>query len=234
MKHRNVLVITAILSLSACATLPETSPVREIPERYKAHGTEPFWSLEASDGIMSFNDGNEVITRVMEYRATPISNGWRYVSKTVTADVEFTECSDGMSEFTYKDTVTVKAGGRTFQGCGGGIVPPETLEQTQWRILSINGEIIEPERDAKLSFDGKRMSGSIGCNRLGAEYSFKEKTLLVGPVMSTRMACPDPLGAQEYAVVTLLGALQSTDFPGDGTMVLKDKAGGILVLEQTM
>lgn len=232
---RSIFLVLAIssMALGSCQTVADGGPISTnggLP--YKALGTEPFWALEIYTNYMIFDHDVTVVAKDM--KATSSLNGWLYTSSNLTVGIAFTPCSDGMSEFTYKDTVTVKAGGRTFQGCGGGIVPPETLEQTQWRMLSINGEIIEPERDAKLSFDGKRMSGSIGCNRLGAEYSFDGKALLIGPVMSTRMACPDPVGAQEYALVTLLGSLQSTDFPGDGTMVLKDKAGGILVLKQTM
>jgi heat shock protein HslJ len=229
---KQLLLLITVSALAACQTTSPEQPVDET--RYKAHGTEPFWSLEISDGIMRFNDGNDPITRVMEYRATPSFNGWRYVSKSITTDVTFSKCSDGMSDWTYKDTVTVMVGKNEFKGCGGGIVSPESLEETAWRISSINGAAIPAEREANLDFNDGRMNGTVGCNRLGASYEYLGKKLSVGPVMSTKMACPDPIGAQEFALVTLLGGAFSTEFPGDGTMVLTAKNGAKVVLKQSM
>jgi heat shock protein HslJ len=234
MKHRYFAVVAAALSLAACATLPEAPPMKAAPAYYDALGTEPFWSLEAYDNIMSFNDGDEQITRVMEYRATSTLNGWRYVSKNVTADVTFTQCSDGMSDRTYKDTVTVTRGKETFKGCGGGILPPTSLEHTVWRVASINGAETPPSQGAPLSFDDGRMSGTVGCNRLSADYIYAGGKLSFGPVMSTRMACQDPLASLEYAFVTLLGASPETRFTNNGSIILAGKDGVVIKLEQSI
>lgn len=228
------IICLAALGLASCQTIPAKSPEAAPDTRYRASGTEPFWSLAIDGKRMVFTLAGERHVFGAGTVSRPSFNGWRHVSKTITADVTFSPCSDGMSDRIYKDSVTVMVGDRTFQGCGGGIVPPENLDQTHWRILSINSFIIEPERGAELSFDGKRMSGTIGCNRLGAEYSFDGKALLVGPVMATKMACPEPVSGQEHALLTLLDELQSIRFTGDGAMVLEDKIGGIVVLDQSM
>ena len=234
MKHKNALILTVALSLSACATLPEPPPVEVPLVTYKAHGTEPFWSLEAHDNIMSFNDGNEQITRVMEYRVTPTLNGWRYVSKNVTADVSVTSCSDGMSDRTFKNTVTVTRGNEMFNGCGGGVLPPASLERTVWRIALINGAEIPASQGALVSFGDGRMSGTVGCNRLGSDYTFADGKLGFGPVMSTRMACQEPLTSQEFAFVSLLGASPMTSFNDNGALVLTGKNGTVVILEQSI
>jgi heat shock protein HslJ len=169
---------------------------------------------------------------VMEYRATPSFNGWRYVSKKVVADITFTPCSDGMSEFIYKDSVIVMVGDRKYEGCGGGILPPDSMENSGWRVISINGIELPHEREAMLEFAQGRMSGSIGCNRLGAEYGYKDKKLSFGPMISTKMGCPDPIAAQELAFGNLLGGAFSTKFPGDGSMVLTAKDGAEIMLRQ--
>jgi heat shock protein HslJ len=234
MKKIILTMATASLLLSACQTVPEAGNTSDRTS-YKALGTEPFWSLTLADGVMTFTDaGNEEEVRVTDYQARPSFNGWRYVSAKITADVTFSRCSDGMSERIYKDTVTVKVGEREYKGCGGGIVPPDTLERTAWRVSSINGAQIPTDQGALVAFGDGRMSGSVGCNRLGADYKFANSALSFGAVMSTKMACPDPVGKQEYALVSILNSLASTVFPGDGTMVLTGKDGGQAILMQSI
>ena len=234
MKHRNAFLLAAIMSLSACITVPEALPIKAAPTTYQALGTEPFWSLEMSNGMLTFKDANDPITRVMEYRATPTLNGWRYVAKTLTADVTLTPCGDGMSDRTYKDTVTVMVGKETYKGCGGGILPPASLERTVWRIASINGTEIPATQGAALSFGDGRISGTVGCNRLGSDYTYTTGKLGFGPVMSTRMACQEPLTSQEYAFISLLGTSFATSFTNNGALVLAGKTGGVVILEQSI
>jgi heat shock protein HslJ len=232
---KNTLIFAATSALLvSCQTIPQDSQTSDRTS-YKALGTEPFWSLTLADGVMTFSDaGNEHEVRVTDYESRPSFNGWRYVSKNMAADVTYSECSDGMSEWVYKDTVTVKVDEREYKGCGGGIVPPDTLERTAWRVSSINGMEIPAEQGALISFGDGRMSGSVGCNRLGADYKFSNRAVSFGPVMSTKMACPDPVGKQEYAFVSILNAPASTVFPGDGTMVLTGKDGGKAILMQSI
>ena len=139
-----------------------------------------------------------------------------------------------MSDRTYKDTVTVMVGKETYKGCGGGVLPPASLERTVWRIASINGAEILASQGASVSFGDGRMSGTVGCNRLGSDYTYTNGKLDFGPVMSTRMACQEPLTSQEYALVSLLGALPVTSFTDNGALVLTGKGGGVVILEQSI
>jgi heat shock protein HslJ len=228
----HLLLLAASALTASCQTVPAASPGEDAPFEYRAIGTEPFWSLTITGNKMVFDHETKVTATNIEAR--PSFNGWRYTSPKMTADVTFTQCSDGMSEWVYKDTVTVMVGKQEYKGCGGGIVPPESLDETEWRILSINGAAIAPDRQARLDFNDGRMNGTVGCNRLGGSYEFLGKKLSVGPIMSTRMACPDPLGAQENAFVRLLGSAFNTEFPGDGSMVLTGKGSAKVVLKQIM
>lgn len=224
------------LALASCQTLSDAMPSPNgpdaNPQAYKALGTEPFWSLIIDGPNMKFSREREI--SVSDAQARPSFNGWRYTSAKITADVTFTECNDGMSEFTYKDTVTVMAGDKKYRGCGGGILPPETLERTAWQMREINAEDIPPDQGAMITFRDGRMSGSVGCNRLSASYTFADRTLSVGPVMSTRMACPDPVGRHEAAFVGILGGTFTTSFPGDGNMVLTGADGSSVVMRQSI
>ena len=234
MKQRNFILIAAALSLSACATLSQPQSVETTPAGYKALGTEPFWSLTIEGKRMVFDLAGEHHVFGASTVARPSFNGWRYVSKTITADVTFAPCSDGMSERTYKDTVTVMVGKNTYKGCGGGILPPASLERTAWRVASINGADIPATQGALVSFGDGRMSGTIGCNRLGSDYTYADGKVGFGPVMSTRMACQEPLTSQEFAFVSLLGASPATSFTNTGALVLTGKGGATVTLEQSI
>lgn len=229
-----ILIGAASLTLASCQTIPDAPVPSGDLVPYKALGTEPFWSLKINkEGMVFEHDGVRRVS-AKDVQARPSFNGWRYTSPKISADVTFTPCSDGMSEWTYMDTVTVMVDKKEYRGCGGGIVPPETLEGTAWQVRSITGVSIPGEREAMVNFADGRMSGSVGCNRLGAEYTFADRKLGFGPVMSTKMACPDPVGKQEYAFTAVLGALTSTTFPGDGSMVLTGKDGRTVVLMQSI
>jgi heat shock protein HslJ len=234
MTKTTFLFLASTLLLTACQTTTPTMPPPDTSTRYKAIGTEPFWVLTIENGTMLFDDSGEVTAKADSYTARPSINGWRYVAKELTADVTFEECSDGMSEFTYKDSVTVMVGERTYKGCGGGRLPPDDFEGTSWRVNKINGADVGLERQAFFEFAKGRFSGTIGCNRMSGSFSYKDKKLTFGPMMSTRMGCPDPIGAQEMAFAAVLGSIASMAFPGDGSVVLTGKDGATVVMDQMM
>lgn len=230
---RNCYIALAALSLTACQTVSPESPATASDSGYRALGAEPFWSLTVDGKNMIFSQAGKEDIFGENTMSRSSFNGWRHVSKTITADVTFAPCSDGMSDRTYKDTVTVMVGKETYSGCGGGVLLPATLEQTQWRIESINGTPIAPERNATLSFADGRISATIGCNRLGASYTYKGKSLSFGPVISTKMGCPDPIAQQEFTLANLLSAMKSTEFLSDGSIILTGQDGRSVVLEQS-
>ena len=233
MVNKNFVCLVA-LALASCQTIPTKSPEAEPDTRYRASGTEPFWSLAIDVKRMVFTLAGEHHVFGAGTVSRPSFNGWRHVSKTMTADVTFTPCSDGMSDRTYKDTVTVMVGKETYNGCGGGVLPPASLERTVWRIASINGTQIPVSQGALVSFGDGRMSGTVGCNRLGSDYTFAGGKLGFGPVMSTRMACQEPLTSQEFAFVSMLGTSPMTSFNDNGALVLTGKNGTVVILEQSI
>jgi heat shock protein HslJ len=121
--NKKLCFIISSLALTGCQIIPDaqqTEPSGQAP--YKAAGTEPFWALAIESGGLTFQRAGESDVRVSSYQARPSFNGWRYVSDRMTVDVTFAQCSDGMSDNVYKDTVTVIVDGVQFRGCGGGIV----------------------------------------------------------------------------------------------------------------
>jgi heat shock protein HslJ len=234
MDLKSLTLLSATLLLCGCAASAPQGALPVEALKYSALGTEPFWSLKIENGTMAFDHGDDVSAKANSYTTQRRPNGWRYVSDEMTVDVTFEECSDGMSEFNYKDSVTVAVRDLTYKGCGGGILPPTDFERTSWRVTSINGVAIGLDRRAFFEFANGKISGTIGCNRMSGSFTYKNKRLAFGPVASTRMGCPDPVAAQETAFAKVLGSVSSMEFPGDGSMVLTGNDGSKVVLDQMM
>lgn len=118
-------------------------------------------------------------------------------------------------------------------------LPPPTLPEPDlidvlWRITSIGGKPAVGERPPTFSITAdSRAGGNGGCNNYFAEADFTDG-LSFGPAAATRMACPEPLMAQEAALFAALGAV--ADYETDGhSLRLLDAAGipliGLVPLE---
>jgi heat shock protein HslJ len=236
MKKKIPLLCVTTGLLVACQTIPTNTTAIPGISLYSAAGTEPFWSLKVTDNDMRFErsgvralqaEGLKTVKRG-KGKGTLLSAG------SIVADITPMPCSDGISDRRYRDTVTLKVGTQNFKGCGGGILAPEKMDGTSWRIVAINGELISAEPEATLQFDAARMSGSVGCNRFGGNYSFSNAALNIGPLMSTKMGCPDPIAAREFGVMTMLQNLKSTEFAEGGEMILVGTDGYTVILEQVI
>jgi heat shock protein HslJ len=200
-----------------------------------ALGTEPGWTLEITPERLNYaGDYGETVIRVANPGARPSGNGERYAADRLAVDVAHSECSDGMSDRRYRDTVTVTADGKTVKGCGGPVLPPAELAGTHWTFVSIGDAPVTADRPTSLQFEKDRISGSAGCNRFGGSYTIKDGVLTAGPMMATLMACPGPEMQQEAAVLDMLRAPVGVSFPSDGTMVLTGKGGKTAVLKRVI
>ncbi|MGQ2976797.1 MAG: META domain-containing protein [Sphingopyxis sp.] len=229
-------LLAACVTLTACAPAAETPPQgpgEQPAAAYMALGTEPGWTLEITPSRLNY-DGDYGETKIMVPNpgAKPSMNGERYVTDRLTVDITHAECSDGMSDRRYRDTVTVIADGKTAKGCGGKILPPTELAGTNWTFVSIGGVAVAGGRPTALQFDGNRMSGSAGCNRFSGTYSVDGGTLKAGPLMATEMACP---GMElEQAFFKLMSTPVSLTFADDGTLILTGIEGRTAVLRRVI
>jgi heat shock protein HslJ len=75
--------------------------------------------------------------------------------------------------------------------------------------------------------DDGRVAGSTGCNRIMGGYEVvDDHTVRFGPLASTRMACSEPLTAQEDHVLAVLqGDVEVTVLGGQLTLVGTDGRG---------
>ena len=108
-----------------------TSPPPGYPSgetSYRAIGTEPFWDLEIGRDLIFTDRGNNV--SVSQSAPAPIQGtaGPIYRTDRLEVNIVHRQCSDGMSDRSYPDTVDVRVDGRQrYRGCGA---PIEYFNQT--------------------------------------------------------------------------------------------------------
>ncbi|MES2903187.1 MAG: hypothetical protein V4696_03295 [Pseudomonadota bacterium] len=105
---------------------------------YKALGTEPGWTLTVTPTSMSYEGdyGATIIAEPSPPRFRPVAG--RYAGTRLVVTIAPGPCSDGMSDRTYRDTVTVSADGSIVSGCGGG-------------VIADTSETAEPDSDISLN-----------------------------------------------------------------------------------
>jgi heat shock protein HslJ len=182
----------AVLLLAGCATMsPPPPPIGD--DVYRAVGTEPFWSLVIGERTLVFTEANAPGVEIVQPKPRPIIGfaGEIYQTPRINVNIVHARCSDGMSDRIYADKVQLRVDGRSFEGCGGATVMPATLAGTSWTVESVNGRPTGGGERFQVSFDGERMSGQFGCNRVSGGYRFDGLTFTAGALAMTRMACPD-------------------------------------------
>ncbi len=116
---------SASLALAGCEE-PVAEPVEE--EKlgdYKAGGIEPFWNVDIKGEEIAFStaDGNDFTLPVARMNKT--DTGWKVQGFSDVHNINLyitsgEECSDGMSDRKFADTVKVEASDSgTMEGCGG-------------------------------------------------------------------------------------------------------------------
>lgn len=123
-------MVTA-LALTGCEENAEAPVEEEELGDYKAGGTEPFWNAEVKGEEISFStaDGNDFTLPVARMKKT--ETGWKVQGFSDQDNINLyittgEECSDGMSDRKYADTVKVEASkSGTLNGCGGDFVEGE-------------------------------------------------------------------------------------------------------------
>lgn len=214
-----------LLAAAACA--PIDPPAAPSADSYRALGTEPFWSVTIADGRMRYERAGERGFTVPAPEPRTSFNGHRYQTARLTLDITHLQCSDGMSDRVYADTVMAMVDGETLRGCGGAILPPANLAGTSWSIVAIDGDAVPQTPAYFLNFEGRRLGGKAGCNGFGGPYEVTGRTLVPGAIAATRMACPrSAMDHERRALAILQGPIQ-LDFRGGDTLILRGQAGTI-------
>jgi len=109
-----------------------------------------------------------------------------------------------------------------------------SLEGVDWVLLAYRSgdslvELGDPRGPARLRFEGGRVTGSVGCNRLMGAYELDGEGIRFQTSMATTMmACPEPLMSREQAVHAALPSVVSYHREA-GRLELLDPTGGVLL-----
>jgi heat shock protein HslJ len=114
------------------------------------------------------------------------------------------------------------------------------LKGTSWTLVDLNldQQPVLTDTEVTLTFADGQISGSGGCNNYTADFSTDEPAVLaIGPVVATRMACPEPILDQVTAyfsalenatqwgyLVGRLAIYYATDEPGYNALVFEPAA----------
>ncbi|MEA3278182.1 MAG: META domain-containing protein [Pseudomonadota bacterium] len=89
------------------------------------------------------------------------------------------------------------------------------LDGTAWVLRKLDGREGEAlPGQATLAFASGKVSGSTGCNQFQGTVSEGESatSLVIGPLITTRKACAEPLMAQEHTFLERLGQTEGFQF----------------------
>lgn len=88
------------------------------------------------------------------------------------------------------------------------------LAGTAWRLLRIDGEgDVMADTELTAEFSADRVAGTAGCNRYsGSVADGGPAGIAIGPLLSTRMACPEPVMEQETAYLKRLEEVTQIGF----------------------
>lgn len=219
----------AAASLIALSALPAMAQAQD----YRASGTEPFWSLSIGAKTMRFEAPGRPTVAVPTPKVIHGFAGEIWQTRRINVNTNHRPCSDGMSDRTYPDTVTVTVDGRSFKGCGGEprVQAPTSVIDGNWRVESLNGRPVARGTSPSVSFENGRISGNASCNRFTGSYNFARGRLTAGPLASTRMACTDRArNQQETAILSVLGERLTVSGNRQGKLVLTGTRGRTLTL----
>ncbi|MBK9923731.1 MAG: META domain-containing protein [Anaerolineales bacterium] len=83
----------------------------------------------------------------------------------------------------------------------------------QWKLVSYDQTAAVPDVETSIEFKDGQMSGNVGCNGFGGEYTVDGNKIKFGSVMSTMMFC-EAVADQESSTLTVLQK--------DATFILND------------
>lgn len=104
------------------------------------------------------------------------------------------------------------------------------LPGTSWELVEIDGAAPTADPPPTLTFeDDGTVTGSGGCNAFSGSATIDGTSLSIGPLASTQMACPDPVGQEEQAFLLAMDEVTGYTIDEEGRLVLE--GGTALVFE---
>ena len=111
-----------------------------------------------------------------------------------------------------------------------------SLIGTSWKLASYGPKTAQKPAAANIDTNltigaDNKLSGNMGCNSMGGEYTVSGQTITFKNVYATEMACPEPQMLQEGAAFQVLQG--SATFSVDGDTLTVTSSDGLNVLTFT-
>ncbi len=220
----------AAASLIALTALPAAAQAQD----YRAFGSKPSWRLTIGERVMRFETAGRRPVTVPTPRVIHGFAGEMWQGRRIDVNTVHRGCSDGVSDRSWSDTVTVRVDGRTYRGCGGEAslpVPQTSAIEGGWRIEAIDGRPVVRGTDPSVHFEQGRISGNASCNRFSGSFGFERGRLSAGALATTRMACMERArNVQETTILALFRERLTVSANGRGKLVLTAPGGRTLTL----
>lgn len=102
---------------------------------------------------------------------------------------------------------------------------PGSVANSNWRVIAVNGRPTPPAGEFYMNFEQTRFGSKFGCNGMGADYVQRGNIIDAGPVIGTKMACPDM--SYEIQAHGVLERDMVATWRGPGNLSLTNQAGSI-------
>jgi heat shock protein HslJ len=109
--------------------------------------------------------------------------------------------------------------------------------QGEWRLVSFGPGSSQtpaaPDVETSIDFGADGMlSGNVGCNSFGGEYSVDGDTITFSPITSTLMFCEGPVGDQETVTLNVLFETATFTLEADTLTITSADGESSIVLER--
>ena len=127
-------------------------------------------------------------------------------------------------------TAAPASGAASESAAASGSAAPVSLDGTTWLLtdyISPDGQsyTVPAAVTPQLAFAGGNLTGNAGCNTFNASYTVSGDTIEIGPIMSTKMACEEPMATVEAAYLAALDSVNKVAILADGKLQLWDDGG---------
>jgi len=117
----------------------------------------------------------------------------------------------------------------TALGCAQETMKPDvTLTNTYWKLVELNGGVVEPGEDRELHMilrGDDQVSGYAGCNQFTGSVTVTGDGIAFGPIASTRRMCADAM-QQEDAFLQALENARRFAVSGEN-LAIEDASGEV-------
>ena len=192
---KRVLALPLTGLVAACMTYPPPPPITPNPPGgvYRAVGHAPEWTMTIDERLIAFyRPGLPPVTQPTP-RVIVGFAGEIYQTPRIGVNLPHVGCTDSITGQRFRDRAEVTVDGVRYTGCGGEPVAAVggSIAGSNWRVVAVNGRPTPPTGDFHINFEADRFGARFGCNGMGANYRQDGDMIVPGPVIGTKMACPD-------------------------------------------